>query len=419
MDRCGRVIGVCAIGLCAAAVLGGCTGTRTGTPLMSRDTPFILATADDAQGVQARSQLPELPPPPPTVQAQASPAADVKQVSNIPAPPPGAPSGVTQAVARPDLRQSLTIVAWVNGTPIFQDEVYSSLPGQLIDREAAGVPPNQRDAVLGKYIAKVLDNIIDQELLSQDAVRKLEKNQKYLVKIKEAARRETDKRLAQNLEQNKLGNLDDLRQVLAMRGWSLEGVRRVLERDFLSTEYLKVRVAGYIQKVGHAELREYYEQHLNEFQRPDSVKWQNLFIAVGPKHATAADARAFAERVAAAWRGGEDLAKLLEYDDGSARATKGEGIGHRREDIRPAELAEYLFSLKDGEFGPLLELPTGVHIFRVVKRDYAGVQPFDEQTQLAIDRRLKNEIFDNERKIVVRELRERYRDTIFVVTGKE
>src|SRR5262249_24100521 len=148
------------------------------------------------------------------------------------------------------------------------------------------------------------------------------------------------------------------------------------------------------------------------------VKWQNLFIAVGPKHPTLADARCFAEDVVARWRNGEDLDQLLEFDDGTARANKGEGIGETHEDIRPRELEPFLFAMRDGEFGPLVELPTGVHIFRLVKREQGGVMTFDDKVQRMIDNKLRNEVFDRERRYLVRELRERYRDAIVVVNQR-
>src|SRR5205807_262759 len=130
---------------------------------------------------------------------------------------------------------------------------------------------------------------------------------------------------------------------------------------------------------------------------------------------TLADARQFAEQVVARWRGGEELEQLLALDDGTARANKGEGIGETREDIRPRELEPLLFAMKDGEFGPLVEMPTGVHIFRLVKRENAGVMAFDDKVQRMIENKLKNEVFDRERRHLVRELRERYRDAIVIV----
>ena len=48
-----------------------------------------------------------------------------------------------------------------------------------------------------------------------------------------------------------------------------------------------------------------------------------------------------------------------------------------------------------------------MHIYRVVKRDYAGVMPFDGKTQTMISNKLTNEMADLERQHLVRQLRER------------
>jgi parvulin-like peptidyl-prolyl isomerase len=139
----------------------------------------------------------------------------------------------------------------------------------------------------------------------------------------------------------------------------------------------------------------------------DRVKWQNVFVAVGPKHPTPADARRFAEELIAKCRTHDDFAKLVEYDDGDSKFRGGEGFGQRKGEIKPAELESYLFKMKDGQIGPPVELATGVHIFRLLKREHAGQVPLDEKTQKSIRKKLEGQIADREYKRVVRELRSR------------
>jgi parvulin-like peptidyl-prolyl isomerase len=64
-----------------------------------------------------------------------------------------------------------------------------------------------------------------------------------------------------------------------------------------------------------------------------------------------------------------------------------------------------LFRLRDGEVGPLVELETGFHVVRLVKRQHAGVLPFDSKVQTQIRDKLKGEIFQLEMKRIVRELK--------------
>src|SRR5260370_29391985 len=84
-------------------------------------------------------------------------------------------------------------------------------------------------------------------------------------------------------------------------------MRRQFERNFLSMEYIKSLIWTKMDKIGHQDIREYYEQHRNEFQTVDGVKWQDLFIALGPQHPTLASARLFGEHLAARLRRGSAI----------------------------------------------------------------------------------------------------------------
>src|SRR5207248_11014153 len=127
-----------------------------------------------------------------------------------------------------------------------------------------------------------------------------------------------------------------------------------------------------LKKIGFEEIKDYYDSHPGEFQKIEAVKWQDVFIAVGPQHPTLADARRFAEELIAQCRTGADFSRLSQFDDGDSKFRDGEGLGARRGEIKPPELEDALFKLRDGQIGPIVALSTGVHIIRVVKRDPGG-----------------------------------------------
>jgi parvulin-like peptidyl-prolyl isomerase len=400
MAWCGRLFGVCTV-LVAGLWVSGCVQAPATLPT-SRDTPFSLNVPDtQPAGHISRSQQPDpsaLSPRPPT--------------ADLPPPPPNAggpptPGIVPVGLIRPGASQpAVQVRAWVNGKPIFADEVINAMSGHAL-REVYSRPPAERDAELERLSKLSVEALIDQELLYQDGLRMLQKNLKYLEKIKTAALKETEKRIKDNMKANGLSTTQELEQVLVKQGTTLQSVRHQMEREFIANEYLKVRIYPLVNRVGHEEIRDYYDQHLNEFQRLDRVKWQDIFVAVGPKHATLALARQFAEQLIERWRAGEDISKLLEFDDGESRFRKGEGVGEIKGSVKPRELEEYLFVMKEGEFGPPVELSTGVHIFRLLKREHAGLMPFDDKVQTMIANKLKNEIVERERRRFVRDLRER------------
>jgi hypothetical protein len=416
-----------ACGRCAILGVGlwalGCAATLPPDKLpQSRDTPFVLQMQDVESTVGARtsrSQVPEQPPPSPVVQAVAAPpTSDQPPLPAVSRQLPGAPpsSGIQQAstLGPAKMRFGVAVAAWVNDKPIFQDEVRRSTPQQLV-LQALQKPRDEQEAELAKLFRLVTDGLIDQELLVQDMMRKIEKQPKLVEKYKDLARKDMQKQIAAQLRAFNLNNVEEMEAKMAEAGSSLESIKRVMERQFLSGLYVRGRIENALSKIGNEEVRDYYLTHPNQFMQPDKMKWQNIFIAVGPKHPTLADARQFAEQVMANWRAGTEIDKLLEFDDGESQARKGDGAGELRGDIRPRELEPLLLAMRDGEFGPLYELPTGIHLYRLVHRDYGGLMHFDEKVQTSISNKLKNEVFDAERKELVRELRARAGDRVVIV----
>jgi len=222
------------------------------------------------------------------------------------------------------------------------------------------------------------------------------------------AAKDFDKKVQMMIKNSKTSSMEELKLLLQKQGLSLDSLRRQDERNFIAKEYIGSRIFPLLNKVGHKEIREYYEQHLNEFQTIDRVKWQNIFIAVGKKHATLADARRFAEQIVTRARAGENFNNFLQFDDGDSQKYRdGEGYGQRRGEIKPPEVEPFLFRMKDGDLGPLVEMTTGVHVFRLLKREFAGQLPFDEKVQAQISAKLKNEIAAREYKSLVRDLKDR------------
>lgn len=314
--------------------------------------------------------------------------------------PPPLPGDTRQVSSIPAKNIRVSVRAWVNGKPIFDEEVMQGISSGAL-REVYSLSEPQRSERLAKEYNTALENIIEQEVLYQDAVRKLEKNNsKSLDKLKKYVDEEYEKQLRKIRATNRVSEaqLKDMENIL----------RRQLERSLISMEYIRSRIHPWIQQaIGPKEIEDYYRTHLNEFQRVDTVKWQDIFIAVGPKYPTVAHAKRFAEDLIAQCRTNDDFEKLLQYNDGDSRFRNGEGLGTRKGEIKPVEVEEALFQLQEGRIGPVIELSTGVHVFRVQKREYAGLTALDEKTQLLIRNKLRGDISEREYKRIVRELKAR------------
>jgi parvulin-like peptidyl-prolyl isomerase len=386
-------------------LLTGCQTGRTANIGGPVPGPMMAAVEHEPPTI-ARAQLPDPGPPQPFKPSTAS---------KTPLPLPPAPAnllttgnpllqtsntiGAQQAAALIDGSEvRVKIRAWVNGRPIFHDELMQIVRPAVHD--VMKMPEPQRSEKIAEIFNKALEHLVDDEVMYQDAIKKLEKaNKSALDKLKELVEQDYEKQVKRMRE----GGVPD-----EYISGAAHVARRMLERSLISQEYARNRIGAHInQRVTLEEIQNYYKDHLREFEAADKVQWQDVFIAVGPKYPTAAAAKQFAEDLIARCRTPEDFAKVLTYDDGDSKFRGGDGLGQRRGEIRPPELEAMLFQLKEGQIGPVFELPTGVHIFRVVKREYAGQMPLNEQTQRAIRRKLENQVAEREIRQLVRELRER------------
>jgi parvulin-like peptidyl-prolyl isomerase len=335
------------------------------------------------------------------VSAAETPAVSrFQKAEQEPAPPPTEPAGP------PDGQFSVRVRAKVNGVAILDEELKSAVYPLLM--ELRDKPEPQRSALQKEVLEKALENLIERELVLGTAISKLnvsEAGQKILEKLKASAHKEFDKQVVAMKKRAGSKTDEDFKRLLVQQGQSLEGMRRQYERMFLATEYMRYLILGVTDKIGLPDAREYYDQHPNEFQTYDSVKWQDIFIAA-ERHGGMEGARQFATDLLARARAGADFAQLArQHDEGVSLFRNGEGYGQRRGEINPAEAEPYLFQLNDGQIGPLVELPSGIHLIRLVKRERAGLMPFDEKTQSFILNKLKGEAAERERKRIIKEFK--------------
>jgi hypothetical protein len=261
-----------------------------------------------------------------------------------------------------------------------------------------------------KSSKQALESIIDREVILQDAIGKLQRGGKqgeaFLKKIQEIADEEFEKHwLRTMLKEKHLTSRDELAAAMRQYGLSLEVVRRWWERNFMAQQYLNSRVETHINRIGHTEVIEYYNNHRDEYTQPDTVDWQDIFVDAS-RHASRAAARLFADSLVQRLRQGEDFVRLsAEFDNGeSGQFRKGAGQGHKHGEIFPREAEPLLFQMHDGDI-EIVERSRGFHVVRLVKRQYAGPVPCDAKVQKEIRDKLRMIVFMREKDSIVKELK--------------
>lgn len=315
------------------------------------------------------------------------------------------PQPIESISTRPTIEQTslssrgtvrVRVRAWVNGRPIFENEVMQTA-GRALALMPKGLSSAEQSRKMTEIVNSAIDQLIDSELIYQDAVKKLEKvNPSALDRLREYVELEFDKRL-QFMRENKVPE-SDIREMEP-------AARRIMERDLIASEYARSRIKPIVEtRIGLMEVREYYESHLSEFQSEDRITWQDIFIPLSANHPTIEDLKRFGEDLINRCLKEDDFNKLIIYD---GLGKNGEGLGQRKGEIQPAELESILFSLEPGKIGPVVPFPTGVHLIRVTKREYKGQLPLNDEVAKVIRKKLEKEIADREYRRLVRELRAR------------
>jgi peptidyl-prolyl cis-trans isomerase D len=121
-------------------------------------------------------------------------------------------------------------------------------------------------------------------------------------------------------------------------------------------------------EVSDKEIEEYYQANLKtRFHKPKEVKVRYISIAIAP----GADgeqkkaARARAEAVVTAARGGKDFAELAKSESNDPTAAKGGDVGWLAAGQVPQPMEKVLFSLAKGAVSDAIETPAGFQIFKV------------------------------------------------------
>jgi len=339
------------------------------------------------------SKTEKVPEPPPLPTSKTPPITP-----DLPTPPPS--SGTQQVGLKNSAPTKVRVRAWINGKPLFDDEIFAAIPRDFW-RQIARLPEVQRQEEQAKMFTQVLENLIDQEVAYQEAVKKIQKmNPRAMEKLKEAATEEFQKQINQSMTKEQ-ENDPLVKEALSI-------LKRQVERNFIHMEYLRSQIIPEVNlRISFQVVEDYYQAHLNEFQKVDSVKWQNVFIAVNADRPTPAHCKRFAEQLLAGLPNNAAFGELTKYDDGDSKFREGAGLGQRKGEIKPAELEPILFKLKDGEIGPIVEISTGVHLMRVEKREYGGQLPLNEEVQRQIRTKLRGQIADREYKRKIREIRDR------------
>lgn len=147
--------------------------------------------------------------------------------------------------------------------------------------------------------------------------------------------------------------------------------------------------------VTDAEIRAYYGDHRDEFERPASARVHMVSIPMRPTAADTAAARARAEALRERVVGGEPFEEVALAESGdSLSAARGGDVGMRaRDELQPA-IADVAFTLPVGQVSEPVESPFGFHVMRVDERARDSVALRQIFVPIEMSRATEDSIFD-------------------------
>jgi parvulin-like peptidyl-prolyl isomerase len=246
------------------------------------------------------------------------------------------------------------VVAKVNGDIVTQSEFEAR---QLAAVQAARIAPDQVETYLRQNNARILQEAVDDLLITQRAADLgIKLRPEYVQDVIEGIKKE-----------NNIPDDAELKRQLRREGMSLDDLKRNIERSVLRRQVLS-RELEQKTTVTEVDARAEYEKNKEQYGKSASVHLQEIVV---PEAAQAQD-------VVRRARGGEDFSSLARALSTAGSRGAGGDLGQVAPGDMNPELAKIVGALPAGGVSEPIALENGYRIVRVVAKEDATVTPFED-----------------------------------------
>ncbi len=268
-----------------------------------------------------------------------------------------------------------TIVAKVNGEPIYEKELNETINLRFNKRKKFGVSTvdQQKPEIAHALKLQILNELIDSKVLAQ-ASKKAKLSKEQLAEIED------------NVNQKLLslahtfGSEESYEKFLATKNSSLQE-----KRDFFRNTFL---IQAYFDKLGLTEpkipedkIKALYETQKNGFKIPEKVKLSQVFIKVDKN--ISAKKKQEIEKVAKEARqlllDGKSFSDVAETlaEKSKLEITGGER-GYLKRGILPKEVENVAFTIMPNIISNIIESDFGYHILTVTDKKPSSFTPYEK-----------------------------------------
>lgn len=252
------------------------------------------------------------------------------------------------------------VVAIVNDDVITLSEVNEE-GKPLLQRAVETVPAAEREQALKQVRQKIIEKLIEQKLMQQEA----EKNN---ITVSDE---EVDMALDRILARNKISP-EEFRSQLATIGLTEAQYRRNLREQVLSSKLVNYEIRSKVI-IPEDKIIDYYDTHYTE--RVGEGGYYILQIGISEQPSGDSDlspaelkkkAREKAERIRDMALAGKDFRELARQSSDLPSAVDGGDIGVLQKDDMSADMLDAITKTKAGGITDLIETPSGYQFFKVL-----------------------------------------------------
>ncbi len=298
---------------------------------------------------------------------------------------------VTSALAADTVVEE--IIARVNNSVITRSDLQRAHEQLVTELREKG----QGEQDLTKREKDLLRDLIDQQLLIQKAADLGITGDTDLIK-----------RLDEIRKSMNLDSLEDLEKAAQQQGVSYEDFKQNLKNSIL-TQAVIGREVGSKMHITQEEMRQFYEEHKKELERPEQVRLSEILISTEkpatekqgeekkegeqsqpaePDPAVLAAAEKKAQDALAEIKKGAKFEDVARKSSQGPTAAQGGDLGYFRRGMLAKELETRTFDqMKAGEVSDVIRTKQGFIVLKVTEHTQAGIPPFKEvegQVQEAI-----------------------------------
>jgi peptidyl-prolyl cis-trans isomerase SurA len=267
------------------------------------------------------------------------------------------------------------IIAKVNGDIITKSEVERTMKSMEADLRAQGITGPRLQEALQQRTKDALRDRIDQLLLVQ-------KGKELSINVDA----DISKYIARLQSESKIADPEKFQDyVHEQTGMPFEDYRNELRNGMLTERVVREEVARRVQ-VKRDELKQYYEEHKQEFVRDERAFLSEILISTeGKDEAGVAAAEKKAKDIWARATKGEKFAELVRDNSDAASARQGGDIGGFEKGKLREDIEKSVWNQPRGYVTPPIRVGNGFLILRVNEHHQAGQATFEE---------VENEIMD-------------------------